>query len=242
MAADAARAFAEHGARVCVVARDRGECEALALPYELADLRDETATVRAFTAARGRLGRLDAVYAVAGGSGRRLGDGPLHDVGLSAWHGTVDLNLTPAFLALREAVRAMREQDLDASGCRGSVVVVTSVLAFDPAPSLFATHAYAAAKAAAIGLVRAAAAYYAPQRIRINALAPALVTTPMSVRAAADPASVRFAESKQPLVGGFLEPGDVTAAALHLCGPASRGVTGQVVVVDGGWTVSGEHR
>jgi NAD(P)-dependent dehydrogenase (short-subunit alcohol dehydrogenase family) len=242
MAADAARRFADLGAEVVVVAKDRGECEALGLPHEVADLTDEAAAVRAFAAARDRHGRLDAVYAVAGGSGRRLGDGPVHETSLAAWSGTVDLNLTPAFLALREGVRTMLDQAPDATGSRGSIAVMTSVLAFDPAPSLFATHAYAAAKAGAIGLVRAAAASYAPQRIRINAVAPSLVTTPMSARAAADPTSVGFSRVKQPLTGGFLDPADVTAAAVWLCGPDSRAVTGQVVTVDGGWTVSGEHR
>jgi NAD(P)-dependent dehydrogenase (short-subunit alcohol dehydrogenase family) len=242
MAADAARRFAELGADVVVVAKDRDECEALGLPHEIADLTDEAAAVRAFAAARDRHGRLDAVYAVAGGSGRRLGDGPLHETSLAAWSATVDLNLTPAFLAVREAVRAMLSQDPDATGSRGSVVVMTSVLAFDPAPSLFATHAYAAAKAAAVGMVRATAAYYAPHTVRINALAPSLVTTPMSARAAADPTSVEFSRAKQPLTGGFLDPADVTAAAVWLCGPDSRAVTGQVLTVDGGWSVSGEHR
>lgn len=242
MAADAARAFADLGAEVVVIARERDECEALGLPYEVADLTDEGAAVRAFAAARDRHGRLDAVYAVAGGSGRRLGDGPVHETTLAAWAGTLDLNLTPAFLALREGVRAMLDQEPDARGSRGSIAVMASVLAFDPAPTLFATHAYAAAKAGALGMVRAAAAFYAPHAIRINAVAPSLVTTPMSARAAADPASVAFARAKQPLVGGFLDPADVTAAAVWLCGPDSRAVTGQVVTVDGGWTVSGATR
>ena len=71
---------------------------------------------------------------------------------------------------------------------------------------LFATHAYAAAKAATIGLVRAMAAYGGEHAIRVNALAPSLVRTPMSAWAAADPASVAAAERRQPLTGGFLDP------------------------------------
>ena len=74
MAADAVLRFRSEGAQVVGVAKDADECEALGPPYLLADLSDEEQTVAAFAAARRMLPRLDAVYAVAGGSGRRLGD------------------------------------------------------------------------------------------------------------------------------------------------------------------------
>jgi NAD(P)-dependent dehydrogenase (short-subunit alcohol dehydrogenase family) len=238
MAADAARRFAAEGARVWVIARDAAECEALGLPYVLADLRDEAATEAAFAAVRRAGRRIDALYAVAGASGRRVGDGPVHQLSLAAWEATMALNATPAFLAAREALRAMLDQAPGPSATRGSLVLMSSVLAAAPLPALFATHAYAAAKAATVGLVRSMAAYYGEHGVRVNALAPALVRTPMSARAAADAASVAAARRRQPLTGGFLEAADVTEAALYLCSDESRAVTGQVLTVDGGWTVS----
>ena len=236
MAADAARRFAAEGAEVVVLDRDAGHCEDLGLPYVIADLADEEAAEAAFARVREMLPRLDAAYAVAGGSGRRFGDGPTHAVGLQAWRATLSLNLDPAFLTAREAVRCMLGQPRDRDGARGSVVVMTSVLAASPA-SLFATHAYAAAKAGAVGLVRAMAAAYAADGVRVNALAPGLVRTPMAARAAADPATVAYARQRQALRGDLLDPAEVTDAALFLMARDSRAVTGQLIAVDGGWQV-----
>ena len=94
MAADAARRFAAEGAQVWVVARERDQCEALGLPYALADLADEAAAEAAFAAVRRAVPRIDALYAVAGASGRRLGDGPVHELTLAAWEGTLALRPT----------------------------------------------------------------------------------------------------------------------------------------------------
>src|SRR5690606_19287991 len=98
--------------------------------------------------------------------------------------------------------------------------------------------AYAASKGAVIAMSQSAAAYYAPHGIRINVIAPGLVRTPMSRRAQENPAIVDYMRVKQPLAGDLLEAGDVASAALFLLGPGSRSITGQVLSVDGGWTVS----
>lgn len=132
----------------------------------------------------------------------------------------------------------MRTQEPNTSGTRGSVILISSVLATHPSPSLFSTHAYAAAKGAQISLGLTMAATYAPDLIRVNVVCPGLVDTPMAARAVADPASVRFAETKQPLAAGFLAPDDVADTALYLLSDKARRVTGQVIAVDGGWSVT----
>ena len=132
MAGAAARRFADEGARVVVISTPPGPCVDDGLRYIEADLSDETQAEAAFASARAELGRLDATFAVAGGSGRRFGDGPLHDLTLGAWQATMDLNATPAFLAARESVRWMCQQEPDDDGIRGSIVLMSSVSAFDP--------------------------------------------------------------------------------------------------------------
>jgi NAD(P)-dependent dehydrogenase (short-subunit alcohol dehydrogenase family) len=128
-------------------------------------------------------------------------------------------------------------------GSGGTVLNMGSVLAFSPSPKFFSTHAYATAKAAIIGLTKSAAAHYAPQNIRFNVLAPALVATPMSQRAQGDEAILDFIKTKQPLDGGRIgQPGDLDSAAVFFMSDESQFVTGQVLAVDGGWCVSeGQH-
>src|SRR5687767_13973597 len=119
---------------------------------------------------------------------------------------------------------------------------MSSVLAYAPSPKHFATHAYAAAKAAVIGMTRSAAAYYAPHDIRFNVIAPALVETPMSKRAANDEQIQKFIAHKQPLDGGRIgRPEDADAAAVYFLSDQSKSVTGQVLAVDGGWSVTEGH-
>ena len=138
----------------------------------------------------------------------------------------------------RAALNRMLEQEPDAQGLRGAILNMTSILAFHPSPAHFPTHAYAAAKGAIVSLTTTMAAYYAPHMIRVNAVAPSLTRTPMAGRAASDPETVGFAAWKQPLVGGLLEPEDVANAAAFLLSSEARAITGQVLKVDGGFSVS----
>ncbi len=181
-----------------------------------------------------RWGRFDGLYHVAGGSGRRHGDGPLHDLTVEGWRYTLDLNLGSVFLSNRAATRHF----LTTGRC-GTVINCGSVLGFSPSPHFFTTHAYATAKAGLIGLTQAAAAAYATKNIRFNVLAPALVETPMSRRAQQDPSIQQFMKTKQPLDGGRMGvPEDLDAAVVWLLSDQSRFVTGQVIAIDGGWCLS----
>lgn len=179
-------------------------------------------------------GRLDALYHVAGGSGRQAGDGPLHEVTDAGINATLRLNLESLIYSNRAAALSFLDR-----GVAGSVLNMGSVLGFSPSPEFFATHVYAAAKSAIIGFTKSCAAYYAPHNIRFNVISPALVDTPMAERAVGNEAILRFVRAKQPLDGGRVgRPDDLDAAVVYFLSDESRYVTGQVLAVDGGWTVS----
>jgi NAD(P)-dependent dehydrogenase (short-subunit alcohol dehydrogenase family) len=239
----AARAFLAAGARgVVVTGRDRASGEAALAALggsSQAALLDGNAidpahAPAAIALASERFRAFDALYHVAGGSGRRLGDGPLHEVTDDGLRATLELNLHSAILSNRAAVRQFLAQ-----GTRGAILNMGSVLGWSPSPQFFATHVYAAAKAAIVGFTQSAAAFYASRDIRFNVLAPALVETPMARRAAADETILKFVATKQPLDGGRIgRPDDCDGAAVFLLSDAARFITGQVLAVDGGWTVS----
>ena len=198
------------------------------------DARDPATAREAVRRAVDEFGAFHALYHVAGGSGRPFGDAALHELSDEGWEETLRLNLTSVFYSNRAAAEQLRRQ-----GGGGSVLNMASVSAYSFSPRHFGTHAYAAAKAAVIGLTRAAAARYAPEGIRFNALAPGLVETPMSRRAMSDETIRAYVARKQPLDGGRAgAPADVDGAAVFFLSDASRFVTGQVLAVDGGWSVT----
>src|SRR6266852_3585958 len=226
---------AHQGDSVFVISRDENHgldlCKRLPDSGHYAcDLRDEAAVGAALSACLNRFGGVDAVFNVAGISGRKFGDGPLHECSTEGWTVTLDSNVKSMFLVCRGILRYW----LDA-GRPGTILNMSSVLACSPQSQYFATHAYAASKGAIISMSRAMAAYYAPHKIRVNVIAPSLVRTPMSARAQLDDEIMEFISHKQPLSGGMLDAGDVAETALFLLGQQSRHITGQVITVDGGW-------
>jgi NAD(P)-dependent dehydrogenase (short-subunit alcohol dehydrogenase family) len=246
IAAASAVRLADEGARIFVTSKTAEHCTGLAeritstggtVAWRAADLADPAQAAAAAEACVEAFGRIDGLLSAAGGSGRPYGDGPIHATTAEAWEATLRLNLTTQANVCREVVDRMMGQEPDETGGRGSIVLIGSVLARSPVPELFATHGYAAAKGAIVSLMTTMAAYYAGHGIRVNAIAPSLVETPMSARAQDNPVLLDFASRKQPLVGGLLAADDIAPAAVYLLSTESRAVTGQLLTIDAGWSV-----
>ncbi len=236
----AAKAFTSNGANVVVVGRNEESVsaaknwlgiKAVALS---GDATQEATATNAIETCIKEFGSFDGLYHVAGGSGRKMGDGPLHELTLEGWNKTMELNLTSLMLSNQAAIKKFLEQKKG-----GTILNMGSVLGYSPSPQYFTTHAYAAAKSAIIGFSKSIAAYYATNNIRINVIAPALVETPMAQRAANDESILSFIKTKQPLDGGRIgKPEDLDGLAVYFMSDASAFTTGQTIAVDGGWSVS----
>jgi len=134
----------------------------------------------------------------------------------------IDASLTTAFATMRAAGKHMNKG--------GSVVLISSAAAMDG----FANHeAIAAAKAGIIGLTLSAAASYASMNLRVNAVAPGLVETPLTASLTGNEGARKFSEAMHAL-GRLGKPQDVARAIVFLLDPANDWITGQVLAVDGG--------
>ncbi|GIW80377.1 MAG: short chain dehydrogenase [Gemmatales bacterium] len=227
--------FVEEGAQVVVAGLDppAGGASSKKSYFVRCDATDSKQVDALFEEAVRQLGGLDVLFHVAGGSGRRFGDGPLHECTEEGFKQTIELNLTSVFLTNRRALQVFLSQ-----GQGGVILNVSSVLAWSPAPEHFDTCAYAAAKGGILSLSRLAAARYARDGIRVNVLAPGLIATPMSARATTDPVIGSFLKGKQPLCGGPGRPEDCAEAAVFLASDEARSITGAILPVDGGWSVA----
>jgi NAD(P)-dependent dehydrogenase (short-subunit alcohol dehydrogenase family) len=243
IAAAAVRLAAEAGAHLVIAAADpeSGWELAAATGAEcwVGDLALANSADSVIGVCLARFGRVDALFNAAGLSGRRFGDGPVHECSDEGWDVTMQHNLRTTFQMCRAAIGRMLQQAPEPDGIRGAILNMGGVLAEAPEPRHFATHAYAAAKGAVVALSRSMAAFYAPHRIRVNVISPAVVRTPASERSLAGAELREFLGKKQPLAGGMVEAEDVARAALFLLGPDSRSITGDVLTVDAGWSVTG---
>lgn len=239
MAAATARLAGSRGDRVFVIGNREGECKELCgqVPgsaYAVADVGDFNAVQQAVEACIQKFGGINAVFNVAGVSGRSLGDGPLHECTPEAWRALMSVHAAGTFHVCREVLRHW----MSTSG-RGAILNTGSVLARFPEREFFATHAYAASKGAIESLSLAAAAYYAPHGIRINVIAPGLVRTPMSARAQSDEKIRAFIAHKQPLTRDFIDAEEIAKIALFLLSDDSMPITGEIIRADAGWAVTG---
>ena len=234
-----AQFFATEGAQVIILDIDVDSAsQTLALlngPHpgssRILDATDAPQVASAMESVVSDYDRIDVLVNVAGGSGRKWGDGPADACTIDGWRKTLALNLDSLFYCCKYALQAMLVQE------KGVIVNISSVLGLVGGDDDFATHAYAASKGGIISLTRSIASYYAPRGIRANVICPGLIATPMSQRAQESDQIRARLPGLQPLTGDFGSPQDVAQAALYLASDASSFVTGAVLTVDGGWTV-----
>lgn len=235
-----AKAFIEIGANVLVIGRNPETCTDAerelgkdAIVIE-GDATIPTTIEKAIQVFASKSKTINGLFHVAGGSGRKFGDGPLHELTLEGWNKTFELNLTSLMLSNQAMVKYFL-----ANKIAGSILNMGSVLGYSPAPKYFGTHAYAATKAAIIGFSKSIASYYAPHNIRVNVIAPSLFVTPMAKRAAEDENIMAYVKTKQPLDNGRAGyPDDIMGAACYFMSDVSSFTTGQILSVDGGWSVT----
>ena len=232
-----AQLFASEGAQVVILdidaARAAETLDSLNGTHssQVVDVSDAQQVESTISDILSTFGHIDTLVNVAGGSGRKWGDGPTDACTLEGWGKTLALNLDSVFYMCKYSLQAMLPQG------RGVIVNISSVLGMVGGDDDFATHAYATSKGGVISLTRSIAAYYAPRGIRANVICPGLIATPMSRRAQASEHIRARLPQLQPLTCDFGSPQDVARAALYLASDASSFVTGAVLTVDGGWTV-----
>jgi 3-oxoacyl-[acyl-carrier protein] reductase len=217
------RRLAARGARLTVAARDCRRTRALGAELGAQPLPiDATCAAhvdRCFAEALEHHGRIDGVVNCVGSLVLK----PAHLTTDDEWASALATNLTSAFLTVRAAVRAM-------TGTGGAVVLMSSAAA---RVGIANHEAVAAAKAGVLGLVLSSAASYAGRGIRVNAVAPGLVRTPLTAALTADERSVKGLAALHPL-GRIGEPEEVASAIEWLLDPTQSWITGQVFGIDGG--------
>lgn len=219
-----AQLLAAEGARVTIADRNAdlsaARADALGEPHTAVavEVTDEAAVAALFDGVVTREGRLDVVVNCAGFSGFGL----ITELDAEQFRSVVDVCLTGAFLVLKHAGRHL--------GDGGSVVSLTSLNARQPAIGM---SAYCAAKAGLSMLTQVAALEMGPRGIRVNAVAPGFVHTPLTEGAVAIPGVVEeYVENTA--LGRAGTPEDVAAAVVFLCSPQSSWMTGEILDLNGG--------
>jgi NAD(P)-dependent dehydrogenase (short-subunit alcohol dehydrogenase family) len=240
--------LAAHGARVTLIDLDadavaaqasRLQGEGLDVRSAVADVTDHATLDRAIDEATEAYGRLDVAFANAGvdsgvgfvgawagGDRPRVADGALERYADERWNRVIDINLNGIFATARAAARHMRPRG------SGSIIVTTSLAATKVEPAIGS--AYMAAKAGARHLMHCLALELAADGVSVNAIAPGFFVTNIGGGHAHDPAQQTAIARDIPMhrVGW---PDDIKALALFLASPASAYITGQEIVIDGGW-------
>ncbi|ESY79108.1 short-chain dehydrogenase [Mesorhizobium sp. LNHC221B00] len=228
-----AKLFAEEGAKLVVAARRQAELDALVAEISdtdgtavalAGDVRDEAYAKALVDLALEKFGGLDIAFNNAGAVGVMA---PLPDMVPAAWHETMDINLTSAFLGAKHQIPAMLERG------GGSLIFTSSFVGYTAGVPGMAAHA--AAKAGSIGLTQVLAAEYGPKGVRVNALMPGGTDTPSATFKT--PESRAFVENLHALKR-VAEPEEIARAALFLASDASSFTTGSALFADGGISIT----
>lgn len=200
------------------LAAEVGDC-AIARPADVTDEAQVTDVIRE-ASTLGDLG----VLVCAAGTNR---PGPARSYPTEDWDALFAINVRATFLSCRAFA-----EDLLSRGAGGNIVTMSSQMGSVGYPGRVA---YCAAKHAVNGMTRAMAVEWARDGIRVNAVAPTFVETPLSAPMLADPDFRREILARLP-TGELAQVDDVGRAVRYLACPASRNVTGHILAVDGGWT------
>jgi NAD(P)-dependent dehydrogenase (short-subunit alcohol dehydrogenase family) len=229
--AASARLFAAEGAKVALVDRDAAGLAKVAaeIPGALtieADVSDNAQAGAGVARVMQRWGRIDVLMTAAGIS---LG-GTVDKIDEAAWERTFNVNVKGTFLWVHHAIQPML------AAKSGAIVTLGSQLAQS---SIGGNAAYIASKGAIASFTKTIAVDHAAQGIRVNALMPGVIDTPMPARSLqrqADPEAARAFWKKRHPMGRIGQPEEVAKAALFLASDDSSFVTGTLLFVDGGWT------
>ncbi|WP_412030411.1 SDR family NAD(P)-dependent oxidoreductase [Deinococcus yunweiensis] len=230
----AALRFAQRGAAVVLAGRREAELQAVAAEIGAAggrawvqptDVSQESEIQSLIETTVSRFGRLDAAFNNAGVMGKMA---PIADLSAADYDAVMTVNLRGVWLLIRAEVAAMRSL-----GQGGAIVNTSSFLSRAATPG---TSIYSASKAALDAMILAVALDVGPDGIRINNVAPGAIQTPMME---GTPPDVQAALAARAALKRMGTPEDVGDVATWLCTDEARYVTGQSLLVDGGFTISG---
>ncbi len=225
------RRFVDEGAQVMTADIDetagRAVADAVGMPFVRLDVGDEKSVEQAILTTIERFGRLDILVNNAGVASARA---PIHTSTLENWHRVININLNGVFYGMKHALTHFVEQG---SGVIVNLSSVAALVAFPELPP------YNAAKAAVSQLTKEAAVEYAKLGIRVNAVAPTAVMTPMNRKTALetnDPEAFERALTGMNPMPGAASVDDIAAAVAFLASDDAAFISGVTLPVDGGYT------